>query len=127
MGTLPKPLLALVAAILGLCIVVGFAMGILPSLRRGAAADDEEAPIAQSDASSQGGIKDAQPLSEPPPLPPKAKAADKAPASDAAASDSAPAKPALAPAAVPPPGEAAPGAPAAAPAAPKLPNDLPPT
>ena len=126
MGTLPRPLLALVAAILGLCVVVGFALGVLPSLRRGAAADDEEAPIAQSDASSQGGIKDAQPLSEPPPLPAKAKAPDNAAASDTPASDAAPAVAKPSPAA-PPPAEAAPGAPAAQPAAPKLPNDLPPT
>jgi len=103
MGTIPRPLLALVAAILGLCIIAGFALGILPSLRRGAAADDEESPVAAVSDASSNGVRDAQPLSEPPPLPAKAKSADKEAASDAPPSDAAP------------------------PAAPKLPNDLPPT
>ena len=124
MGTIPKPLLTLVAAILGLCILAGFALGILPSLRRGAAADDEEAPIAAVSDASSTGIKDAQPLSEPPPLPAKPKAVDKDAGSDAPASDTAPAA-AKPPAATPPPTEAAPGAPAP-PTTAKLPNDLPP-
>jgi translation initiation factor IF-2 len=124
MGTIPRPLLALVAAILGLCIVAGFALGILPSLRRGAAADDEEAPAAASSAASSTGIQEAQPLTEPAPPPPKPKIADKDTASDAPASDAAPAAVKPAPAA-PAPTEAAPGAPPQ-PVAPKLPSDLPP-
>lgn len=126
MGTVPRPLLALVAALLALCVVVGFSLGILPSLKRGAAADEEEAPIAASTAESgAGGIKDAQPLAAPAPPPPKPKAAEKDAASDAAASDTPVAKP-IGPLAAPP--EAAPGAPPGlTPAQPKLPSDLPPT
>jgi hypothetical protein len=127
MGNIPKPLLVAVTALLTLCIIGGFALGLLPSLKRGSASDDEEAPIAA--VSGAAPVKDATPLVEPPPPPPKPKVVAEAAASDAPASDTPPvaAKP-IAPAA--PPTEAAPGAPpvqpAPTPAAPKLPADLPP-
>ena len=125
MAGVPKPVLQGVIAILGLCAVGGFVMGVSATLsRKGAAADDEQAPVASS-APANVTIKDAQPLAPPPPPPPKPKAA-----ADAAASDQPPSD---APAKTPPtPTESPPAAPpvAAAPKATapaKLPDDLPPT
>jgi hypothetical protein len=127
MGAIPKSLLVAVAAILGLCALAGFAMGLTSTFaHRVSAANDEEAPIAGNVAPGVT-IKDAQPLAPPPPPPPpKPKAA----VADAAASDQPPsdAPPAKAPAA--PPTESAPGAPPSLvlPPLPKapLPADLPP-
>jgi hypothetical protein len=128
MGAISKSLLVAVAAILGLCAVAGFTMGLTSTFaHRAAAANDEEAPIAGNLAPGVT-IKDAQPLAPPPPpAPPKPKAAVADAASDQPPSDSAAAK---APAA--PPTESAPGAPPslAVPPPPKapapLPADLPP-
>ena len=126
MAGVPRPILLGVTAILGLCALGGFVMGLTSTLsRKASAADDEEAPIA-SNVPANVAIKDAQPIAPPPPPPPpKPKAAADA-ASDQPASDSA-AKP------PPPPTEAPPAAPPSAPAAKapappaKLPDDLPPT
>jgi type IV secretory pathway VirB10-like protein len=127
MGAIPKSLLVAVAAILGLCAVAGFAMGLTSTFaHRVSAANDEEAPIAGNVAPGVT-IKDAQPLPPPPPPPPpKPKAA---PAADAA-SDQPPSDAPAAKAPSAPPTESAPGAPPslAAPPPPKapLPADLPP-
>jgi hypothetical protein len=130
MGAISKSLLVAVAAILGLCAVAGFTMGLTSTFaHRATAANDEEAPIAGNIAPGVT-IKDAQPLAPPPPpVPPKPKAAPV----DAAASDQPPSDAPAAKAPAAPPTESAPGAPPSlaipplpkAPAAP-LPADLPP-
>jgi type IV secretory pathway VirB10-like protein len=132
MGAISKSLLVAVAAILGLCAVAGFTMGLTSTFaHRGSAANDEEAPIAGNIAPGVT-IKDAQPLAPPPPpAPPKPKVA----ATDAAAaSDQPPADAPAAKAPAAPPTESAPGAPPGlaipplpkAPAPAPLPADLPP-
>jgi hypothetical protein len=129
MSGVPKSLLAVVAAVLGLCAVAGFGLGLSSTFsHKVAAADDEEAPIA-ANAPAGVVIKDAQPLPPPPPPPPpKPKAAPVA----EAASDQPPADAEAAKPPPSPPTESAPGAPPslaipAPKAPPKLPDDLPPT
>jgi hypothetical protein len=131
MGGIPKSILVAVAAILGLCAVAGFGLGLSSTFaHRVAAADDEEAPIA-GNIPAGAVIKDAQPLAAPPPPPPPVVKPKAAPVADAASdqppSDALAAKPPAAP-----PTESAPGAPPslAVPPPPKpaqLPTDLPPT
>jgi len=126
MGRVPRSLLVLVTLALLACGVGGFVLGLSQTALRHAAAEEEEAPIVNA-ASSTAPIKDAQPLTEPPPPAPKPKKAE-----DAASSDNAPlvtAPPlALPPLPATPPPEAAPGAPPSLTAPqPKLPADLPPT
>ena len=125
MGGVSRKILQGVIAILGLCALTGFVMGLTSTMSRKAASSDEEAPIA-SNVPANVAIKDAQPIAPPPPpAPPKPKAAVADAASDQPPSD--------APAKVAAPTETAPNAPpvvapapkAAAPA--KLPDDLPPT
>ncbi len=87
MGQIPKPVLVTVTVLLTLCVLGGFALGFLPNLKHGGAADDEEAPATAALAASSAAIKDATPLAEPAPLPPKPKATAEAAASDATASD----------------------------------------
>ena len=125
MGGVSRPILLGVTAILGLCALGGFIMGLTSTLSRRVAASDEEAPIA-SNLAANATIKDAQPLAPPPPPPPpKAKAAAADAASDQPPSDT--------PAKIPTPTESAPNAPLVipppgkAPAPAKLPDDLPPT
>jgi len=128
MGHVPRPLLAIVAFLLALCIAGGFALGLMPSLKHSAADDEETAPTAGATvAASSAPVQDATPLAEPPPPPPPKPKPTEAPAAEAA-SDNAPiATPKPFPAA-PPPAEPAPNAPPSATPAPqpKLPSDLPP-
>jgi len=125
MGGIPKRVLLGVAAVLGLCALTGFAMGLSSTLARKASTADEEAPIA-SNLPANVTVRDAQPLAPPPPPPAPAKPKT---AVAEAASDQPPAD-----AAAKTPAESAPNTPIApAPAAPKpaaptrLPDDLPPT
>jgi hypothetical protein len=127
MGGVSRPILLAVTAILGLCALGGFVMGLTSTMSRKAAASDEEAPIA-SNVPANATIKDAQPLAPPPPPPPKPKAAA-ADAADAASDH----PPSDTPPKIPTPTESAPNAPLVippptkAPAPAKLPDDLPPT
>ena len=130
MGGVPKSLLVAVAAILGLCAVAGFGLGLSSTFaHRAGAADDEEAPIAGNIPAGVT-IKDAQALA-PPPVPPPPIAKSKAAVVAEAASDQPPSD---APADKPPaepPTESAPGAPPSLvippPKPTQLPSDLPPT
>jgi hypothetical protein len=132
MGAISKSLLVAVAAILGLCAVAGFTMGLTSTFaHRASVSPDEEAPIAANIAPGVT-IKDAQPLAPPPP-PPSAPPKPKSAASDAAAAlDQPPAEAPAAKSPAAPPTESAPGAPPslAVPPPPKapapLPADLPP-
>ncbi|MDB5459378.1 MAG: hypothetical protein JWO72_1119 [Caulobacteraceae bacterium] len=127
MGGIPRSILLGVSAILGLCAVGGFAMGLVSTLSHKVASADEEAPIA-SNVAANVTIKDAQPLAPPPPpAPPKPKPAVVADA----ASDQPPADAAAKIAATPGEATAAPPPlaipPLTKPAPARLPDDLPPT
>jgi hypothetical protein len=130
MGNIPRPILIGVTVGLALIALAGFVLGFSQTARRGVA-DEEEAAVAASGASSLA-VRDATPLVEPAEIaPPKPKAAETAASDAAAAAPEAapvPAKPAPAPPPVAVPSEAAPGAPTPPPQSPpaKL-GDLPPT
>jgi hypothetical protein len=121
----PKSLLVAVAAILGLCALGGFALGVSSTMaRHPVATSEEETPIA-GNLPANVTIKDAQALAPPPPPPPPVVKPKAAPEPEAA-SDTSPAEDEAKTPVTPPP-EAAPGAPPTAKPAAKLPDDLPPT
>ena len=73
MGHVPRPLLVVVAALLALCVVGGFVIGLMPSLKRGAGDDD--------DTAASDGAPASTPRALPPAAPPPTEAAPGAPPS----------------------------------------------